>query len=99
VVNVCSQPFGLLPSQLPQPELHEEIAHEPVEHVAVACAREHAVPHEPQWVSVFKFCSQPLLALPSQFPKPELQLEIAQLPVEHVAVAFAREQPTPQPPQ
>jgi hypothetical protein len=43
--------------------------------------------------------SQPFVVLESQLSKPVLQLEIAHDPVSHVAVAFGREQPIPQPPQ
>jgi hypothetical protein len=43
--------------------------------------------------------SQPFAALPSQLPKPVLQLPMAQLPVLQVAVALARLQPVPHVPQ
>ena len=41
--------------------------------------------------------SQPLESTPSHDEKPLLHEEIAQVPVAQVAVAFAREQPMPQP--
>ena len=47
-----SQPFAALPSQLPQPALHERMAQVPVEQVAIALARAHATPHAPQLISV-----------------------------------------------
>jgi hypothetical protein len=43
--------------------------------------------------------SQPLAALPSQFPKPLSQLDTAQLPELQVATAFVSAQALPQPPQ
>ena len=68
VFRAVSQPLGSLPSQLPEPELQELIAQLPVEQVAVALARLHAVPQAPQLVVVFREVSQPLLALLSQLP-------------------------------
>jgi len=59
------------------------------------------VPQAPQLaVVVCVLVSQPLPALPSQLPKPALQVLMAQLPVLQVTEAFVREQLfTPQPPQ
>lgn len=76
VVSVCSQPFVPFPSQLPQPELQLWMAQEPVLQVALAFAREQLVPHAPQWVSVVRVCSQPLVVFPSQSPQPALQVLI-----------------------
>jgi hypothetical protein len=71
----------------------------PVAQVGVPLITVHAMPHVPQFVSVLSGASQPLLATPSQLPKPALQLAIAQVPVPQVEVAFARLHATPQPPQ
>ena len=58
------------------------------------------VVHKPHAAVVLvRLTSQPLGSIASQFAKPALQLMIAQLPVEQVADAFAREHATPQPPQ
>jgi hypothetical protein len=49
----------------------------------------HARPHIPQLVAlVLRLVSQPLAALPSQSPKPALQLS-PHAPAAHVAVALA----------
>ena len=79
--------------------MHDAIAQAPVLHVALAFARVHAVPHAPQWLSVSRRCSQPLASFPSQSAHPALHHAIAQVPVPHVAVAFARVHATAQPPQ
>lgn len=95
-VSATSQPFGSRASQLPKPGVQTEMAHEPVPHVAVAFAREQAVPQLVQLVSEVSAVSQPLGPLPSQFPKPALHDAMAQLPLPQVAVAFAREHAVPQ---
>jgi len=79
--------------------LHDEMAHVPVAHVAAAFAREQPALHAPQFVSDVSAVSQPLASIPSQLPYPGLQVTIWQLPVPQLAVALAREHPTPQPPQ
>jgi hypothetical protein len=79
--------------------LHAAIAHAPVAQVAVACAREQAPVQLPQLVSDVSERSQPSASLLLQLPKPALQAAIAQVPVPHAAVAFAREHTTPQVPQ
>jgi hypothetical protein len=73
VMRFVSQPLLSLPSQLPQPALQEAIWHIPLEQVAVALAREQMNPHAPQFVSVLRFVSQPLLSTPSQLAQPGLQ--------------------------
>jgi hypothetical protein len=91
--------LAALPSQLPKPALHAPSVQVPVEHVAVALARLHATLQPPQCVFVVVGCSQPLVASLSQLPKPAVQVPRVQVPLGHVAVAFARPQATPQPPQ
>ena len=98
-VSAVSQPFESMPSQLPESALQLEIAHVPVEHVAVAFGREQPAPHEPQLPSVLSGVSQPLPALPSQLPQPAAHEAIAHVPVAHVEVAWASEHAVPQPPQ
>jgi hypothetical protein len=79
--------------------LHIAIAHEPVEHVAVAFVREQATRHAPQCVVVLVCVSQPLASIPSQLPKPMLHITSEHLPALHDAVALFREQGTPHAPQ
>ena len=60
----------------------------------------HPVPHEPQFERlVFVFVSQPVEALLSQLPKPELQAPSVQTPPGHVSAALARLHVTLQSPQ
>jgi hypothetical protein len=67
--------------------------------LVVPCALVQVVPQAPQLVTVeFRFVSQPLAALPSQLPKPELHVG-TQLPAVHVVEPFAFVQAVPQAPQ
>jgi hypothetical protein len=59
----------------------------------------HVTPQPPQLPLVLRLVSQPLAALPSQFPKPALHEAMAHEPLAQVAVALVREHATPQPPQ
>jgi hypothetical protein len=94
-----SQPLEWVPSQLPQPELQLEMRHWPVAQVSDALARLQVIPQPPQSESVVREVSQPLASFPSQFPQPESQLAMWQLPPEQEAVACARLQGVPQEPQ
>jgi hypothetical protein len=85
--------------QCPKPGLQLDTAHIPVAQVPVPFVTAQAVPHAPQFATVFSGDSQPLLAMPSQSPKPGLQLRMAQEPVAQVDAAFASEQVVPQAPQ
>jgi hypothetical protein len=102
LVTFVSQPFAGSPSQLPKPAAQAATAQAPWVQVAVALARAQAVPHAPQRETVVsRFTSHPLERVPSQLPKPRLQV-IAQAPAVHaVGAAFAvcRTHETPQPPQ
>jgi hypothetical protein len=69
VLSAVSQPLAALLSQLPQPALQELSTQLPDEHEPLALAKEQALPHPPQWLTlVWVFVSQPLLLLPSQSP-------------------------------
>ena len=60
VVSDCSQPFALLPSQLPKPLLHVVIVQVPLTHAAPALAKAHTFPQPPQlFTSVLVLTSQP----------------------------------------
>jgi hypothetical protein len=99
LLRSVSQPFASLPSQLPQPWLHEEIWQLPVAHVAVALARLHGAPHVPQLVSELSWVSQPFASLPSQLPQPWLQLEQPQTPATQLGAPLVHVHVLPQLPQ
>jgi hypothetical protein len=94
-----SQPFATLESQLPKPG--EQVReHVPAEQVGVALVVEHAAPQPPQCPTVvFVFVSQPLFWLPSQLPKPVVQVPSVHVPVEQDSAALARSHTTPHAPQ
>jgi hypothetical protein len=74
-------------------------AQTPLLHIAGPLALLHTLPQPPQlFTSLFRLISQPLPALPSQFPKPELQLML-QAPPEHDAVPCVLLHTKPQEPQ
>lgn len=98
VSRFVSQPLMALPSQLANPPAHSG-AQLPPEQLVVPFGLVQVVPHAPQLPMLdCVFVSQPLLALPSQLPKPALQVG-TQLISEHWVEPLALVQPTPQPPQ
>jgi hypothetical protein len=100
VCVLTSQPLLALPSQFAKPALQLAIPHAPIAHAPVALAGAHAIPHPPQCASdVCVLVSQPLLALPSQLPKPALQLAIPHAPIAHAPVALAGAHAVPHIPQ
>lgn len=85
----ASHPLTALPSQLPKPVLQFNRVQAPLTHEPEAFANEHVVPQAPQLATVtLVFVSQPLLASPSQLPKPGRHGPIAHEPTEQVAPAF-----------
>jgi hypothetical protein len=72
--------------------------HKPETHEVEPFALVHAVPHAPHAATVVSEVSQPLAALPSQLPHPELH-EIEHAPSVHVAVPFVLLQIVPHVPQ
>ena len=93
-----SQPLLGLPSQLAK--FGEQLGtHAPEVHAVLPFAFVQALAHVPQWAVVLRGVSQPLATLPSQSPKPELQDDIAQVPVAQLEVALARLHETPHAPQ
>jgi hypothetical protein len=98
VFVLVSQPLVSLPSQFPQPALQLLMAQVPVEQVAVALLRVHAVLQLPQCVVVVVWVSQPLLTSLSQLPRSGLHW-IAQEPRLQLAVPPVVLQAWPQPPQ
>jgi hypothetical protein len=95
--RLVSQPLLTWPSQFPYPELQLAIPHAPAVQDAVPFAAEHTTP-APQVVlhavGRFRLVSQPLLTWPSQFPYPELQLAIPQVPLVHDGAPFVTAQAT-----
>ena len=82
----------------------EQLVSDPQSRVQVPPAQkkpaEQALPQRPQCAAlVAKLASQPLLATPSQLPKPAAQLDTAQAPAVQTGVALARLHARPQPPQ
>ena len=85
-----SQPSAGNPLQFAKPVLHEPKEHTPPEHTPLALGYEQTVPHALQLDAlVLRLTSQPLLTIPSQLPKPELQEAIVQAPPLQPGVALA----------
>lgn len=99
VLRLVSQPFESIVSQLPKPAAQVSVRQPPVAHDAVAFARVHAAPQPPQLVRVVVGVSQPSGADRLQSANPPLHVTIAQLPLAHRSLAFARSQRVPHPPQ
>jgi hypothetical protein len=68
VVSDASHPLLATPSQSPKFGSHAPSEHVPVEQLSAALVRAHVVLHAPQSVKVLSGVSQPLAAMPSQFP-------------------------------
>ncbi len=72
----------------------------PLEQAPVAFGGAQPVPHAKQFAAdVLRFTSQPFAWLPSQSPKPALQLPSAHAPPTQLADPFAKLQAVPQVPQ
>lgn len=99
VVSEVSQPLPSTPSQSPHPVSQTAMAQDTEAQVAVAWARAHGEPQAPQLEVVLNDASHPLPSIPSQSSHPPLHMAIAQVPVVHAAVAWARAQGTPHPAQ
>ena len=85
VLTLISQPFVAIASQLRKPALQAPRPQAPVVHVDAALAKEQRTPQPPQlFTSVERtLVSQPLLAVPSQSPKPVVHEPTRQLEPEH----------------
>jgi hypothetical protein len=102
VVVLVSQPLSGLPSQLRKLVLHTGMQSSvpiTVPQLVVPFVFVQALAHAAQFVVVPSVVSQPLFVFPSQESKPALHPVIAQVPVVHDTLAFAREQDCPHPPQ
>src|SRR5262245_31723907 len=75
LASEASQPLAALPSQLPNPALHEPTAHWAPTHAGTPLATLQGRPQAPQLAtSVDRFFSQPLPGLPSQSKNGWLQI-------------------------
>lgn len=90
--RLVSQPLVVTPSQLPNPTMQVN-PQVPLPQVAVALGTAgHALPHAPQCsLLVARVVSQPLVAAPSQLPKPAMQVPIPHTPPRQADEAFAGE--------
>ena len=95
-----SQPFAGSPSQSPKPSSQRAMPQRPAAHTPVARAGAQARPQAPQWAAaVLRSTSQPVVALPSQSPRPAGQRS-PQRPAVQVATPFGPDaQANPQAPQ
>jgi hypothetical protein len=90
VLRSISQPFDAAPSQLARPDEHVPRTHAPAEQLADANGNEQTRPQTPQFaVDVASVVSQPLSALPSQFPNPAAHAPRTQAPPVHDPEALA----------
>ena len=99
VVVGVSQPLAVLLSQFSKPVSQPTNWQVPVAQVSPAPGRLQVTPQAPQLARVVVGVSQPLLSMPSQLDHPALQELMAQIPLEQLADALAREQVVPQVPQ
>jgi hypothetical protein len=84
-----SQPFEASPSQSSNPVVHAATWQLPVAQLSVAFASSQVSPQPAQFERVVSGVSQPVVALPSQLPKPDEHVPSAQLPVAQLSLAFA----------
>ena len=99
VLRLISQPLPGLPSQSPNPGLHETTWQLPVVQDEVELGNAQATPQAPQSVAVLVGVSQPLLGLPSQFPQPAAQVGAHAPPALHAVLPCRLVHATPQEPQ
>ncbi|MEZ4393138.1 MAG: hypothetical protein R3A48_18785 [Polyangiales bacterium] len=82
-----SQPFIATPSQSAKPAAQLATAQRPASQLAVALGSVQVAPQAPQCArAVLTSVSQPLVASPSQSPRPALQVATAQTPARQVAL-------------
>jgi hypothetical protein len=99
VVRLDSQPLPVRPSQLPKPAVHAWSAQTPLKHVADAFEKLQALPQSPQFpMLVFRLVSHPVVARPSQSPKPGSHA-IWHAPPEQLGEPLVALQVRPQVPQ
>jgi hypothetical protein len=89
LLSGVSQPLNAMKSQLPKPVLQVPSVQLPFAQLSLPLVNAHAVAQAPQLARELSGVSQPLVASPSQSPKPLLQAMRVQLPDAHVVLAFA----------
>ena len=88
-VVAVSQPFAIIPSQLPYPALQAPSPHALVEHTGVAFGATQMFPHAPQFATPFVvLVSQPSDAFPLQLANPALHVNPQLAPLQ-LGIAFA----------
>ena len=93
---LTSQPLEATPSQLAEPVVHAPSVQSPDAQLAAALANWQLLPQTPQLATLVPvLTSQPLAALPSQLPKPELQAERVHALDAQPATPLARVQTVP----
>jgi hypothetical protein len=96
----ASQPFAELPSQSSRPASHAMTSQVPVAQEASAVSGgSHASPHNPQWASSERLCSQPSDGSSLQSAYPTRQDATVQTPPAQLPPALAGAHSTPQAPQ
>jgi len=99
-VTLTSQPSTDDPLQSRKPAAHAPMVQRPAAQVAAALANWQLLPHTPQLVTVvLVLTSQPLLALPSQLPKPALHAARVHALDAQPATPLARVHTVPHAPQ
>ncbi len=87
LVVLTSQPSAPLLLQSPKPPLHENPQAELLQNELALARPGHALAHAPQWLALLVvLVSQPLVALPSQLPKPAPHDATWHEPEAHVAL-------------
>ena len=96
-----SQPLAGLPSQSAKPVAHAPTVHAPTRQIAIALGSAQARPHAPQWAGLtVSSASQPLVARPSQSPKPAAQRDGVHIPpAQPCPATLASAQTVPHAPQ
>ncbi len=95
-----SQPLAGLPSQLLKPAVQPAMPHTPALQEGVPLGTAQTRPQAPQWrTSSASTVSQPLASMPSQSPRPMVQLATPHIPARQVGVAPEAVHATPQRPQ
>lgn len=93
VFRLVSQPSAYCPLQSAKPALQLPREHVELAQAATPLATEHALPHEPQLVTlVVRFVSHPFAELPSQSPSPAEHVEIPHTPETQLGVPPVAEQ-------
>lgn len=100
VVVFVSQPFDVVPSQLPHPVEQDAIVHALLTHVSLALGRLQTVPHAPQFVALLVvLVSQPSDVTLLQLPHPNKHDAMVHALLAQPSLALARLHTWPHDPQ